>query len=276
VLHLKDRRMRCHHCGHQGLVPTAGPQCGNQDLAPVGQGTQRIETALAAEFDSATVLRIDRDSTRRRDAWPIMRNRITRREIDILVGTQILAKGHDFPHLNLVGILNADALLYSSDVRAAERLYALLTQVAGRAGRGTTRGTVLIQTEFPGHPLYEALKHHDYRAFADGLLAERRRAGCPPFVHQALLRAEAQRLAAALEFLADAARVGRTLAMPVTIYDPVPATLPRRAGRERAQLLVQSGSRPQLQRFLQAWRRQFSSGRSTHARWSLDVDPLEF
>ena len=174
----------------------------------MGQGTQRVEAALAGEFVAARVLRIDRDSTRRRDAWTEMRGRITRREVDILVGTQILAKGHDFPHLNLVGVVNADALLYSADVRAAERLYALLTQVAGRAGRGDIRGTVLIQTEFPGHPLYEALKRHDYRAFADGLLAERRQAGFPPFVHQALLRAEAPQLGVALEFLGAAARRG--------------------------------------------------------------------
>ena len=276
VLHLQDRQMRCHHCGHQATVPAACPQCGNQDLAPVGQGTQRVEAVLAGELVAARVLRIDRDSTRRRNAWSAMRGQIARREIDVLVGTQILAKGHDFPHLNLVGVLNSDALLYSSDVRAAERLFALLTQVAGRAGRGTTRGTVLIQTEFPGHPLYEALKRHDYRAFADSLLAERRRAGFPPFVHQALLRAEAPRLALALEFLAAAAKLGRGLAMPVTIYDPVPATLPRRAGRERAQLLVQSESRPRLQRFLQAWRGQLATRRATRARWSLDVDPLEF
>jgi primosomal protein N' (replication factor Y) len=276
VLHLKDRQMRCHHCGHQEAVPTACLQCGNQDLAPVGQGTQRVEAALAEEFAGARVLRIDGDSTRRRNAWSAMREQIARREIDILVGTQILAKGHDFPHLNLVGVVNADALLYSSDVRAAERLFALLTQVAGRAGRGDTRGTVLIQTEFPGHPLYEALKRHDYRAFADGLLAERRRAGFPPFVHQALLRAEAPRLTVALDFLADAARAGRGLGMAVTIYDPVPAALARRAGRERAQLLVQSESRPRLQRFLQAWRGQLTIRHSTRARWSLDVDPLEF
>ena len=276
VLHLKDQRMRCHHCGHQAPVPAACPQCGNQDLAPVGQGTQRVEAALAGEFDAARVLRIDRDSTRKRDAWSAMRGQIARREVDILVGTQILAKGHDFPHLNLVGVVNADALLYSSDVRAAERLFALLTQVAGRAGRGETRGTVLIQTEFPGHPLYEALKRHDYRAFADNLLTERRQAGFPPFVHQALLRAEAPRLAVALDFLAAAARLGRGLNLPVTMYDPVPATLPRRAGRERAQLLVQSESRPRLQRFLQAWRGQLAARRSTRARWSLDVDPLEF
>jgi primosomal protein N' (replication factor Y) len=257
-------------------VPAACPQCGNQDLAPVGQGTQRVEVALATEVASARVLRIDRDSTRRRDAWPAMRRQIERREVDILVGTQILAKGHDFPHLNLVCVVNADSVLYSADFRAPEQLFALLTQVAGRAGRGATKGTVLIQTEFPDHPLYQALKRHDYRAFADNLLAERRQAGFPPMVHQALLRAEAPQLATALDFLAVAQRQARLISPAVTIYDPVPAVLPRRAGRERAQLLVQSESRPRLQRFLHAWYQQLSTPRSTRARWSLDVDPLEF
>jgi primosomal protein N' (replication factor Y) len=276
VLHLEDREMRCHHCGHQAPLPAACPQCGNQDLAPVGQGTQRVEAALSGHVPGARVLRIDRDSTRGRHAWSSMRRRIQQREVDILVGTQILAKGHDFPHLNLVGVLNADSLLYSADIRAAEHLYALLTQVAGRAGRGTTRGTVLIQTEFPDHPLYQALKRHDYRAFADSLLEERRQAGFPPFFHQALLRAEAPRLAAALDFLAAAARHARRLDPAVTIYDPVPAAMPRRAGRERAQLLVQSESRPRLQQFLHDWYHQLSAQRSAPARWSLDVDPLEF
>ena len=240
VLHLKDRELRCHHCGHQETVPAACPGCGNQQLAPLGEGTQRVETALAGRFPRARIARIDRDSIRRRRAWSEMRARIRERNVDLLVGTQLLAKGHDFPHLNLVGVVNADSLLYSSDFRAAERLYALLTQVAGRAGRGSEQGSVLIQTEFPHHPLYQALQRQDYRAFADSLIAERRQAGFPPFVHQALLRAEAPRLATALDFLADAARRARRLAPRLTLYDAVPAAMPRRAGRERAQLLVQS------------------------------------
>jgi primosomal protein N' (replication factor Y) len=205
-----------------------------------------------------------------------MRQRIQARDVDILVGTQILAKGHDFPHLNLVGVLNADSQLYSSDFRAAERLFALLTQVAGRAGRGGTRGEVLIQTEFPHHPLYAALRSQDYRAFADDALAERRQAGFPPFVHQALLRAEAPQLATALEFLGEAVRSGRALDEQVTAYDPVPAALPRRAGRERAQLLVQAASRQRLRDFLGAWRDSLAHSLTTRARWSIDVDPLEF
>jgi len=276
VLHLPERRLRCHHCGHVSPPPAACPGCGNQGLAPVGHGTQRVEEALARLLPQTRILRIDRDTTRQRRAWSTMRQRIQERDVDVLVGTQILAKGHDFPYLNLVGVLNADSQLYSSDFRAAERLFALLTQVAGRAGRGGIQGEVLIQTEFPHHPLYAALRSQDYRAFADDALAERRQAGFPPFVHQALLRAEAPRLATALEFLAEAARRGRALDEHVTAYDPVPAALPRRAGRERAQLLVQAASRQRLRDFLGAWRNALAHTVTTRARWSIDVDPLEF
>ena len=276
VLHLRERELRCHHCGHVAPAPAGCPGCGNADLSPVGQGTQRVEEALVRQFPSARILRIDRDTTSRRLAWPAMRGRIERREVDILVGTQILAKGHDFPHLNLVGVLNADSRLYSNDFRAAEHLYALLTQVAGRAGRGGARGQVLIQTEFPHHPLYTALVRQDFQAFAESALAERQQAGFPPFVHQALLRAEAPRLATALEFLDEAARNARSLDAQIALYDPVPAAMPRRAGRERAQLLVQSASRPRLRDFLSAWHGALSAIRATRARWSLDVDPIDF
>jgi primosomal protein N' (replication factor Y) (superfamily II helicase) len=275
VLHLNDRQLRCHHCGHVEPVPVCCANCSNPDLVPLGQGTQRVEAALRSRFPQARIARIDRDSTRRRFAWHGMRERIRAREIDILVGTQILAKGHDFPHLNLVAALNADASLYSTDFRAAERLFALLTQVAGRAGRGATRGEVLVQTDFPQHPLYAALRDLDYSALADTLLAERRAAGFPPFVHQALLRAEAARLDAAIEFLARAAEIGRVLALDVTIYDPVPAGMVRRAGRERAQLLVQSENRAVLQQFLSQWYARLASDANRRARWSLDVDPIE-
>lgn len=276
VLHLRDRRLRCHHCGHQAAIPLACPECGNQALAPLGQGTQRVEAALALRFPRARILRVDRDSTRRRNAWQSMRSQIHAREVDILVGTQILAKGHDFPHLNLVGVLNADSMLYSTDFRAPERLFALLSQVAGRAGRGDIRGEVLIQTEFPQHPLYTALRELSYAAFARSLLAERKQAGFPPFVYQALLRAEAPKLDTALAVLVRAAQLGRELSQSVTIYDPVPAGMVRLAGRERAQLLVQSDSRARLQNFLRAWHEKLAAETSSRARWSLDVDPLEF
>jgi primosomal protein N' (replication factor Y) len=276
VLHLQERRLHCHHCGFEQQAPAVCPGCGNQDLAPLGQGTQRVEAALVRHFPNARVLRIDRDSTRRKLSWPAMREQIRARKVDILVGTQMLAKGHDFPHLNLVGVLNSDNQLFSTDFRAPERLYALLTQVAGRAGRGNARGRVMIQTEFPHHRLYAALRLQDYAAFAADTLEERRQAGFPPFVHQALLRAEAARLDTALKFLADAARIGETLAQHVTIFDPVPAAMVRKAGRERAQLLVQAPSRRRLQEFLARWHERLCTEPSAPARWSLDVDPLDF
>lgn len=276
VLHLGERRLRCHHCGHTAAIPHACQDCGNPQLAPMGQGTQRVEGFLAQRYGRSGVLRIDRDSVRPRNAWNVMRRRIHGGEAKILVGTQILAKGHDFPNLNLVGVLNADSLLYSADFRAPERLLALLTQVGGRAGRGGMQGKVLIQTEFPDHPLYDALKRQNYRAFADALLAERQQAAFPPFTHQALLRAEAPRLQTALEFLRGAIAAAREIQNSVTLYDPVPAAMPRRAGRERAQLLVQCESRARLQQFLGAWCRKLGEGRSSSARWIIDVDPLEF
>lgn len=275
VLHLRERRLRCHHCGHDSAVPTACPDCGNADLAPVGQGTQRIEAALAQHFPEARILRIDRDTTRRRNAWPDMRDRIRDGAVDILVGTQILAKGHDFPQLNLVGIVNADSMLYSSDFRAPERLYALLTQVAGRAGRGDTRGQVLVQTRFPGHPLYAALRNQDFDAFARELLAERRQAGFPPYMHQAVLRAEARSVDLALQFLEKAARLARGITPAVSVYDPIPAGMMRKAGRERAHLLLQSPSRKELRTFLSAWHPQLAKAASSAVRWALDVDPAE-
>jgi primosomal protein N' (replication factor Y) len=275
VLHMPLRELHCHHCGHRVSVPAACPSCGNPNLSPLGQGTQRIEEALAALFPDARVLRIDRDSTRRKNAWADMRERIEGREIDILVGTQILAKGHDFPHLALVCVLNADAMLYSADFRASERLYAMLTQVAGRAGRREAEGEVLIQTEFPEHPLYAALRDQDVHRFAHQLLAERGTSGFPPFVHQALLRAEAARLEAAIEFLQEAKRSATAIARQVELFDPVPAAMVRLAGRERAQLLVQSVSRPALHVFLKQWSAQLSVAKSSPARWALEVDPLE-
>lgn len=274
VLHLPARELHCHHCGHQARVPGACPDCGNPGLSPLGQGTQRVEETLARHFPEARVLRIDRDTTRRKNAWGDMRERIRAREVDILVGTQILAKGHDFPHLALVAVLNADGMLYSADFRASERLYALLTQVAGRAGRGEAEGEVLIQTEFPDHPLYRALRTQDMHGYAHKLLAERGMSGFPPFVHQALLRAEAPQLATALEFVEEAKRIGGELGDDVALFDPVPASMVRLAGRERAQLLVQSASRAALQSFLREWSIRLT-GKASPARWMLEVDPLE-
>ena len=275
VLHMPERRLRCHHCGHSSRVPHNCPECGNPALTPIGQGTQRIEAALTEHFPAAKVLRIDRDSTRAKHAWRDMRERIENRDVDILVGTQILAKGHDFPHLALVAVVNADSMLYSADYRASERLYALLTQVAGRAGRGSAPGTVLVQTEFPDHALYGALRAQDLHQFMRTLLAQREHAGFPPFVHQALLRAEAARVATALQFLDHARSTGLALDREVELYDPIPAAMVRLAGRERAQLLVQSASRSALHEFLSDWRRRLAPAKSSPVRWTLEVDPLD-
>jgi primosomal protein N' (replication factor Y) len=276
VLHLQDRRLRCHHCGHQARVPHACPSCGNADLQPVGIGTQRVESTLQECFPQARILRVDRDSTRNKGTWNAMRKQIHDEEVDILVGTQILAKGHDFPNLTLVGVLNPDSALYSSDFRASEKLYAQLAQVAGRAGRADKAGEVLIQTAFPDHPLFRALREHDYDAWAKILLKERQSAGFPPFVYQAMLRAEGKQEATVYAFLQQAREAATALAQPVEIYGVVPAAMPRRASHSRAQLLVQSDSRKLLQQFLRAWKPLLDVLPAQKLRWSLDIDPLEF
>jgi primosomal protein N' (replication factor Y) len=275
VLHKADRRLRCHHCGAESALPRTCPTCGNVDLKAMGRGTQRVEETLAARFPRARIVRIDRDSARRRAELARTLEGIARGEADILVGTQLLAKGHDFPLLTLVGVLDADSALLSTDYRSAERLYATLAQVAGRAGRHERAGEVLVQTRYPQHPLYAALARHDYAAFAQAQLAEREAAGFPPFVHEAALRAEAGKLAQALEFLEQAAKL---VAAPegVRIYDPVPHVITRRANLERAQLLVQSASRPALQEFLHAWSERLFAAAPRGVRWHLDVDPIEF
>ncbi len=275
VLHLADRRLRCHHCGYQIRVPQACPDCGNADLHPVGSGTQRIEEVLQERFPDARILRVDRDSTRNKRAWQQMRERIHANEVDILVGTQMLAKGHDFPALTLVGVLNPDSALYSSDFRAPERLFAQLSQVAGRAGRADRPGEVLIQTAFPDHPLYRALQRHDFDGYAEAQLAERRMAGFPPFMYQAMLRAEARDENEAFGFLNKARAAAVELKMEVEILGVVPAALPRRANHVRGQLLIQAETRRALQQFLRAWRLDDLPA-PQKLRWSLDVDPQEF
>jgi primosomal protein N' (replication factor Y) (superfamily II helicase) len=276
VLHLADRRLRCHHCGASAPIPRHCPDCGNADIHPFGRGTQRLEATLAARFPQARVLRVDRDSTRNKGSFARMLGEIHGGRADILVGTQILAKGHDFPNLTLVAVLNADSALYSADYRAPERLFAQLVQVAGRAGRAGLPGEVLIQTRYPRHPLYLALAQHDYRGFARTLLAERKQAGFPPYVFEAVLRAEAEALKTALEFLRHAAALAGPVPDGIALYDPVPMTVARLAGRERAQLLLQSASRKSLQAFLAAWSTKLYALPKRTVRWHLDVDPIEF
>jgi len=275
VLHARDRRLRCHHCGAEEGVPRACPTCGNVDLKPVGRGTQRVEESLALRYPAARIVRIDRDSARRRGALARTLEGIRRGEGDILVGTQLLAKGHDFPGLTLVAVLNADTALLSTDYRAPERLFAVLSQVAGRAGRRATPGNVLVQTRYPGHALFAALARHDFAGFADSQLEERRAAGFPPFVFEASLRAEAKKLEQAMAFLRQAAA---SVPAPdeVRVYDPVPHVITRLAGHERAQLVMQSASRPALQDHLARLSSDLFASAARDVRWHLDVDPIEF
>ena len=276
VLHLNDKRLRCHHCGYQLHVPPACPNCGDADLHPVGSGTQRVESVLRERFPEARILRVDRDSTRNKRAWQTMREQIHANEVDILVGTQMLAKGHDFPALTLVGVLNPDSALYSSDFRAAEKLFAQLVQVAGRAGRADKPGEVLIQTAFPDHPLFRALQKHDFEGWAAEQLAERQMAGFPPFVYQAMLRAEGKREAEVYAFLNQARAAAIELKQGMEVFGVVPAALPRRASHIRAQLLIQSAKRKGLQQFLRVWQPLLDGLPAQKLRWSLDIDPLEF
>ena len=274
VLHRTAHRLKCHHCGFEARIPAECPGCGNPDLKPLGQGTQRLEETLAALLPAARLRRIDRDTMRPR-AWAELGEAVHGGAVDILVGTQMLAKGHDFPNMTLALILDTDGALYSPDFRATERLFAQLMQVSGRAGRADKPGRVLIQTAFPDHPLFRYLQRHDTPGYARALLAERRRLELPPYTRQVLLRAEAPAMAAALAFLQRAAACAPAAA-GVSVFSPTPAPMARVARLERAQLLVQSASRQALQAFVRDWRPQIEAIRPRAARWSLDIDPLVF
>jgi primosomal protein N' (replication factor Y) len=272
VLHRPEHRLRCHHCSLELRIPHSCPTCGNIDLQPLGRGTQRVEEGLQALFPEARVLRIDADSTRRKGSAQAAFDTVHRGEVDILIGTQMVAKGHDFKNLTLVGVLNPDTALFSQDYRASERLFAQLMQVAGRAGRAGLASEVLIQSRYCQHPLYGAVMRHDYDRFAGSLLAERAQASLPPYVYQALLRAEAPELATAIGFLEqarDAVESG-----DIVINDPIPMTMTRVHNVDRAQLLVESSSRPALQAFLRVWVDALRAMKS-RVRWSLEVDPLD-
>ena len=272
VLHKPEHRLRCHHCSLELRIPRHCPTCGNVDLQPLGRGTQRFEEGLSAMFPEARILRIDADSTRLKGSAQEAFDSVHRGEVDILIGTQMVAKGHDFKKLTLVGILNPDTALFSQDYRASERLFAQLMQVAGRAGRAGLASEVLIQTRYAAHPLYAAVVRHDYDRFAGNLLEERRQAALPPYMYQALLRAEAPELATAIAFLEEARDI-----LPfdaITINDPIPMTMTRVHNVDRAQLLVESPSRPALQAFLKQWLSLLRAMKS-RVRWSLEVDPLD-
>jgi len=272
VLHKPEHRLRCHHCSLELRIPRHCPTCGNVDLQPLGRGTQRFEEGLAAMFPEARILRIDADSTRKKGSAQEAFDTVHRGEVDILIGTQMVAKGHDFKKLTLVGILNPDTALFSQDYRASERLFAQLMQVAGRAGRAGLASEVLIQTRYAQHPLYAAVVKHDYDRYAGSLLEERRQAALPPYMYQALLRAEAPELATAIAFLEGARDILPSDA--ITLNDPIPMTMTRVYNVDRAQLLVESNSRPALQAFLKEWVALLRALK-TRVRWSLEVDPLD-
>ena len=279
VFHKADRTLRCHHCGFTERVPRACPDCGNLDIAPIGRGTEKLQEQLAALLPGARVARIDADSTRGVGQLESQLAEVHAGEVDVLVGTQMVAKGHDFRGITLVAAVNPDAALFASDFRAPERLFALLMQAAGRAGRSAeqaARSEMWIQTWNPRHALYAALQRHDFAAFAASQLAERRAAGLPPFTHLALLRAEAKSAAVASAFLQDAAALAED--QPgLAVYPPVPPTVQRVADVERMQMLLESASRVQLQRFLAGWLPALQPLRARHKglqRWAVDVDPL--
>lgn len=277
VVHLSQKRLKCHHCGHEQKIPLQCPSCGNADIKPVGHATQRLEQTLQTLLPTARITRVDRDSMRNKDVLTDLLTRVHKQEIDILVGTQMLAKGHDFPHLTLVGVIDTDSALYSPDFRASEKLFAQLMQVSGRAGRAEKAGEVLIQTAFPQHALFEALRSQDYMSFANELLHERSMMQFPPASYFALLRAEAHDFALVSQFLSKAGNLARELKTEVMIYDPIRPQMERLKGMERGQLLLQANSRAALQRLLKAWMLQIRAlPIATKIRWSLDIDPLEF
>lgn len=278
VFHKRDRTLRCHHCGFTERVPRACPNCGNHDIAPLGRGTERLEEQLAEALPGARVLRIDADSTRRKGELEAQLKAVHDGDVDILVGTQMITKGHDFRRIRFVAAVNPDGALFSSDFRAPERLFALLMQAGGRAGRdaaGESPSEMWVQTWHRDHALYQALARHDYVRFARDQLAERRSASLPPFAHLALLRAEARTAEAAKAFLQDAAALLQDEG--VLVYPPVPHAVARVADVERMQMLVEAGQRARLQAFLRAWVPALIALKRDHKavlRWAVDVDPL--
>lgn len=276
VLHQRARQLRCHHCDHREPIPFKCPDCGNQDLTAVGHGTQRVEETLRAFLPKAAVVRVDRDSTAHKNDWADLYRRIADNEIDILVGTQMLAKGHDFARLNLVIVLNADGSLYSADFRAPERLFAELMQVSGRAGRADKPGKVLIQTQLPEHPVFAAVKAQDYAVFAENELNERQMFAMPPFGFQTAVRADAPRVADAMEFL-NAAKETLAPLLPESVsqFGAAPMLMVRLAERERAQIFLESSSRQDLHRAVSLWVQVLQQNRDGKIRWSVDVDVQE-
>jgi primosomal protein N' (replication factor Y) len=277
TLHRASGLLWCHHCGAQQRVPRHCPECGAEDLHPLGQGTEQLEEFLAERLADYPLIRIDRDATARKGSLERLLARLHEAGPALLVGTQMLAKGHHFPRVTLVGVLDADGGLFSADFRAAERMAQLLVQVAGRAGRGDRPGHVLIQTRYPDHPLLQTLVRQGYRAFAHEALAEREAAAMPPFSYQALLRADAKQMADAQRFCERVADwAGAQPHAGVELWGPVPAPMARRAGRHRVHLLLQSARRDALHALLRRLPAHAAGlPDARRVRWSLDVDPID-
>lgn len=272
--------MQCHHCGQQSPVAKHCPDCGLIDLKPLGQGTQRIEEFLSQRFPQARILRIDADATRRKGSAERLFAQVHAGEVDILIGTQMVSKGHDFSRLALVGILHADTMLFAQDFRAPERLFAQLMQVSGRAGRHQDGAQVLLQTDYPDQAVYQALLKQDYSLFAQHELQQRAAVGLPPYVYLALITAEAKEISQALAFLKHAKEWAQHPEMPgkdhVFLYDAVPLRIVRVANIERAQLLIESPKRLALQAFLQTWGLQLNElAKYYKCKFTLEVDPQE-
>jgi primosomal protein N' (replication factor Y) len=276
TVHGRSQRLICHHCGASAPVPYACPVCASE-LLPMGQGTERVEETLATLFPDVESVRIDRDTVKSRGDIDLVLERVRSGQARILVGTQMLTKGHDFPDVTLVVVLNADQGLFGTDFRTAERLAQTIVQVAGRAGRASRPGEVLIQTSCPEHPLLRQLLEGGYEGFAAAALAERQAAHWPPYARLALLRAEAADAATALAFLDAARDAANAFALPgVRLLGPAPAAMERRAGRYRAQLLLEAGERSHLKRLLDRWVPALEDlPQARRVRWSLDVDPIE-
>lgn len=274
VWHKYQRHLRCHHCDHKIAIPKACPDCGNQDLTAVGYGTQRIEETLKKHFQTAQILRIDSDTIAHKNDWHKTRQAIEDGTADIIIGTQMLAKGHDFGRLNLVIVVNADGSLYSADFRAVEHLFAELMQVAGRAGRAERTGKVFIQTQLPHNPLFSFLKNQDYQAFADNELAQRKQFNAPPTVYAAAIRADAVKIQDALSLLNNALQNFR-LPEQVTVYGPAPQLMTRLAGRERVQLFLESPNRQALHAAVTQFSQQLNDSISGDIRVSIDIDPYD-
>lgn len=283
VFHKADARLRCHHCGFQSRVPGKCGDCGSHELVAAGEGAERVESSLKAALPGLRMARVDRDSTRRRGSAEKIFSQAAKGELDVLVGTQMLAKGHDFPNITLVGVINSDGGIFSADFRAAERLAAQMMQVAGRAGRAQLPGRVLIQTRFPGHAVYQAIAAQNYAQFAAVALKEREASHLPPYSFLAMLRAESRDSHMLADFMKGAAvlagEFNNAQNNEVQVWDPVPPTLARKAGYERRQLMVQATARKALQQFLSGWLPQLAAYQSKeklrNIKWIIDVDPQD-